>query len=95
MPKNYHLTFSYSGDNGQQCIDFLAQKGNVSVVFESEVPEEFNGFKVINGDEHDARWTDEKGVIVGLKYKKSVVDKEANDIALNSFVVKDSETQFK
>ena len=28
------------------------------------------GFKVINGDESDERFLDEKGVIVGLKYKR-------------------------
>ena len=47
----------------------LSKGHNVAVVFD-EVPETYKGYKVINGDESDLRFTDEKNVIVGLKYKK-------------------------
>jgi hypothetical protein len=35
----------------------------------NELPTEYEGYKVINGDEDDLRFLDEKNVIVGLKYK--------------------------
>lgn len=67
---NYDLTFSYSGENMDQCIDILEKGiGRVAMVFD-KVPTSYNGFEVINGDKYDMRYLDDKGVIVGLKYKK-------------------------
>lgn len=67
---NQHFTFSYSGGNWNWCEKFLKEKSaNVAVVFKNELPLEWRGFKVINGDNDDERILDEKGVIVGLKYK--------------------------
>lgn len=66
---NYDLTFSYSGENAVQCMDALAQNIRVAVVFE-QLPEEFWGHNVIDGDAYDMRYVDESDVIVGLKYKK-------------------------
>ena len=92
IPKNYHLTFSYTGRNWQVCEMLLQQGFNVAVVFdvknESELPKEFRGYKVINGDDNDYRVNDPKGTIVGLKWKK-IGNKEVNDYVRNScFVVK-------
>lgn len=42
--------------------------GNVAMVFD-KVPKTFKGYKVIDGDESDLRFLDEKNVIVGLKAK--------------------------
>ena len=42
---------------------------NVAVVFRKELPATYLGRKVINGDETDLRFLDEKNVIVGLKAK--------------------------
>lgn len=68
--KNQHFTFSYSGGNWKWCEKFLKEKtANVAVVFKKVVPSVYNTFKVISGDESDERVFDEKGVIVGLKYK--------------------------
>ena len=59
---------------------------------ESELPSNYKGFKVINGDETDLRFLDEKNVIVGLKYKlltgkgtkgKNKVHVETNDFIIN------------
>ena len=36
---------------------------------ESELPSQYKGFKVVNGDESDLRFLDEQNVIIGLKYK--------------------------
>jgi hypothetical protein len=67
---NYNLTYSFSGYNWNFCEEFLKKKlANVAMVFKNEVPSEYKGFKVINGDTTDERFKDEKGVIIGLKYK--------------------------
>lgn len=68
IPKNYHLTFSRSETNHAVAMNLLKQGKNIAMVF-NKVPETFEGFKVIVGDETDLRFTDPKGVIVGLKYK--------------------------
>ncbi len=70
MLKNQHYTFSFSGGNWNWCEKFLKEKkANVAVVFKNAIPSEYKGFKIINGDLSDERFEDEKGVIVGLKYK--------------------------
>ena len=66
---NYHLTFSYDGHNWGKCKRALT-KGSVSVVF-NQLPKNYKGYKVIDGDTHDSRYLDPKGVIVGLKFKGS------------------------
>ncbi len=42
---------------------------NIAVVFRKSLPKTFKGFKVINGDNHDLRFVDGSGVIVGLTAK--------------------------
>lgn len=68
LPKNYHLTFSRKENNDALCDLILSMGGNVAMVFDN-VPETYKGKKVINGDESDLRFLDEKNVIVGLKAK--------------------------
>lgn len=89
-PANYHLTFSYSGRNTETCIKLLEKGFNVAVVFnikkESELPETFLGYKVLNGDLTDFRPNDGKGVIIGLKWKK-IANKANNDAIKNSVFV--------
>ena len=89
MPDNYHLTFSRSEDNDEACQRLLAKGVNVTYVFD-EVPTEWNGYKVISGDETDLRFLDESGVIVGLKYKIPNTKKGAMNLKQaieNGFVV--------
>lgn len=73
MPANYHLTFSLSENNADIAKQFLAQGGNVAVVFRKNVKEAFPvshwGFNVVSGDDDDLRFLDPKGVIVGLRTK--------------------------
>ena len=69
LPRNYHLTFSRSESNEADCLEVLAAGGNVAVVFAGEKPKAWNGFRVINGDKHDLRHLDPKGVVVGLSPK--------------------------
>lgn len=69
LPSNYHLTFSRSETNDAECRKALALGFNVAVVFEKELPKTFFGVEVIDGDEHDLRFLDKSGVVVGLKAK--------------------------
>lgn len=66
---NYDLTFSYNGENKNEIISLLNNGHRVAIVFQN-VPENYLGFKVIDGDKYDMRYKDEKNVIVGLKFKK-------------------------
>lgn len=68
-PDNYDLTLSYSGHNWYDCRDVLESGGRVAMVFAGWMPTEFAGYRVINGDAHDLRFLDPKGVIVGLRLK--------------------------
>ena len=67
---NYDITFSRSETNEKECRDALANGINVAVVFNvkphAPKPDEFWGYEVIDGDLHDLRFLDKKGVIVGL-----------------------------
>ena len=94
MPHNYHLTFSYSGENGFACQKILESGGTVAVVFKGKKPKTFGGYPTYDGDEHDMRWSDPKGHVIALKYKINTIDREANKVAFNTFVVKEGETMF-
>ncbi len=67
--KNYDLTFSYSGENLDECMKALENNVRVAVVFK-KLPEKFWNRKVIDGDLYDMRYRDKKNVIVGLKFKR-------------------------
>lgn len=71
LPPNYHLTFSYSEKPvaGAWSDDWAKLGVNTAVVFSDALPDTFRGRKVIDGDQSDLRFTDPKGVIVGLKTK--------------------------
>ena len=49
-----------------------------------KIPNEYKGYKVINGDENDLRFLDEQNVIVGLKYKRLTKKGSDNSIAFKS-----------
>lgn len=75
IPKNYHLTFSYSGER-----DYYKGKANeiaanvlslgypVAVVFRNSLPETFLGYPVVDGDKTDERFLN-GAVIIGLTAK--------------------------
>jgi hypothetical protein len=83
MPSNYHLTFSRSEDNDKSAMGVLAQGYNVAMVF-NKLPETYNGYRVVNGDETDLRFLDEQGVIVGLKYKNQTGKGADNKVAFTT-----------
>jgi len=68
LPSNYHLTFSLSENNHHHALRLLSQGHNVAAVFRS-LPTSWHGYPVINGDLHDLRHLDPKGVVVGLTPK--------------------------
>lgn len=72
FPANYHLTFSRSETNDKD-VNFLIENNaaiGIAVVFDSKnLPAEWNGRTVINGDETDLRFLDDSGVIIGLYAK--------------------------
>ena len=66
---NYRLTFSRSESNEPQALEVLSAGGNVAAVFSGDLPEFWNGYKVINGDLSDLRYFDPVNIVVGLKAK--------------------------
>ena len=70
---NYHLTFSAADGNDADVAEAIKQGYNIAVVFGlkkgTPMPETYLGLPVVNGDESDLRFLDEKGVVVGLYAK--------------------------
>jgi hypothetical protein len=81
LPPNYHLTFSWSGKNKEQCEDILSRWANVAVPFHVKrskpLPSTFLGRPVLDGDLTDLRFLDtidivdksQHGCIIGLRAK--------------------------
>lgn len=95
LPNNYHLTFSMSETNYEISMNLLKRGINVSIVFE-KTPIEYNGFKVVDGDENDLTFLHPKGSILGLRYKKATGKggKDKNIKALESgFIIRTKELQ--
>lgn len=91
-------TLSFNGYNQAACKQYLEAGGNVAMVFRAadgsklkNLPEAFQGFKVIDGDITDFRPSDPRGVIVGLRYKENAKDiaarKSGEIIDYGKFVV--------
>jgi hypothetical protein len=83
IPKNYHLTYSFSESPKAElnAIGWKIRGFNTAAVFAGGLPEMFRlgetELPVIDGDLSDLRFTDPKGVIVGLKTKgkaRGVID---------------------
>ena len=81
---NYKLTFSKSETNFDECLEVINMGGNIAAVFAAELPEEYGGIKVINGDESDLRYFDPKNVIVGLKAKGDA-KKDQSGFVINQY----------
>ena len=71
VPANYHLTVSYSGANDAFASKVLKSPHNIAVVFDTkkgeQLPWNFNGREVIDGDLTDLRFLDPVGVVIGLR----------------------------
>lgn len=84
LPSNYHLTYSLAENNDAHAIAAIDNGMSVAVVFNVKrnhpLPASYtiNGreLTVIDGDKHDFRPADPRGVIVGLRAKgKAIGDK--------------------
>ena len=77
LPINYSLTFSLADGNAAAARKVLAGGGNVAAVFRDKaavaraVDTGLWGFPVINGDETDLRFLDQRGAVVALYAKGS------------------------
>ena len=75
--KNYHLTFSRTEDNDNDCKTVLRAGSNVAIVFSGkELPRTWKHFKVFNGDKTDLRFLDPQG-ICGLYAKGQAIYDES------------------
>jgi hypothetical protein len=77
-PSNVHITLSYSEANKKYAAKVARSDRNIAVVFRHGLPRTFLGRKVIDGDKHDARNLDPKGVVVGLLAKGSAKTDRTN-----------------
>ena len=69
LPSNYHITYSLNEDNRKEAFEILRLRGNISAVFRKYLPKDYNGYKVINADDTDLRFTDDFNIIAGLVAK--------------------------
>lgn len=89
IPKNYDLTFSYSGT--PEFLPFVKkaidQGMRIATVFRSkgEIPSRFMGREVIDGDDSDIRHTEPKNVIVAL-YAKGKAKKDYSGFVVDSAI---------
>jgi hypothetical protein len=66
------LTLSFSGHNWDDCVTYMRYGGTAAVVFADDLPDQYLGWEVLNGDEDDFRFKDKPGCIVGLKAKGNI-----------------------
>tara|TARA_B100000925_G_scaffold274322_1_gene239714 strand:+ start:1118 stop:1942 length:825 start_codon:yes stop_codon:yes gene_type:complete len=69
IAKGIDLTVSFTEQTTPKKLDEYMKIARVAVVFDGEVPDYWNGYRVINGDDHDLRFTEPLGVVIGLTSK--------------------------
>jgi hypothetical protein len=95
LPANYHLTFSRSELNERAAIEFLLLGGSVAVVFDinkgDDIPAQWHGFPVFNGDETDLRYLDPRGTVICLRAKGTLrMDKDSHGFVSQHLAARDS-----
>lgn len=88
LPANYHLTFSRKEDNEAKALRVLSAGKNVAVVFQHELPEYWNGYRVIDGLKHDLCFLDGQGVVRGLLAKGKAKKDQSGFVILQEKSVK-------
>lgn len=77
LPRNYKLTFSLAENNDAHASEAIQNGMNVAVVFDVKrnhpLPRYWGFYRVIDGDVHDYRPADPRGVIVGLRAKGKAI----------------------
>ena len=69
IERGIDLTVSFTEYTTPKKLAQYLEIARVAVVFDGEIPDYWNGYKVINGDSHDLRFTESHGSIIGLKSK--------------------------
>lgn len=69
LPPNYHLTFSFSGDNIPDCVQALGNGMSVAVPFLGTRPDTWLGYPVVDGDADDLRFLGNGPQIIALRAK--------------------------
>lgn len=84
----YHLTYSYSGSVASRAAAFgyLEHGGTVSVVFADDLPDEWEGWPVVDGDAHDLTFLHPPGSVIGLRLKHGTMSKSAAVEAGGNFI---------
>lgn len=87
LPKNYDLTFSYSGVVSFIKYNDIAMQNNmrIAAVFRKEefIPKTFKGMHVLGGDDSDVRHIEPQGVVVGL-YAKGKAKKDTTGFVIDN-----------
>lgn len=86
-PANLSLTFSRAENNDMECLRMLAEYHNVAIVFAHGLPvsRKWHGYRVIDGDRHDLRHLDPKGVVVGLSPKGRMAKADMSGFVLRDY----------
>ena len=95
---NLDYTLSFNGENAADCRKVLEMGvARVAVVFAGkELPKTFAGYEVVDGDLSDVRCDEPRGVIVGLRYKRTRADiKARRQYPDTPFVVKPNQVDFR
>jgi hypothetical protein len=71
LPANYCLTYSRTDGRDVDAVRVLDAGHNVAIVFSGERPRQWCGVATIDGDAHDLRHLDPRGVVVALSPKGS------------------------
>lgn len=79
------ITFSFYKKASTEKLKELLRSGvNVAIAYRRGLPKNQSiggeSFRVIDGDLHDLRFKDRKGVIVGLRYKNASMDRSAREV---------------
>jgi hypothetical protein len=83
-PKNYHLTFSRSESNEEDCLKVLRAGMNVTAVFrDKNFPTKWKGFRTYSGDETDLRFLDPSPRVIAL-YAKGPGKKDKTGFVLET-----------
>ena len=67
---NYHLTFSYKGNNLQEAKSLFQERGINTAIIEVPENDQFKTIRSIQGHTHDFRFLDKKGSVVWLSFKE-------------------------
>ena len=81
---NYIVTFSRAEDNEREALAALDMGANVSAVFSDQLPDQYKGFKVVDGDASDLVMLNHSGVILGLKAKGKKARTDTSGFVINS-----------